>query len=108
MAGYVFIAARDPWEGAEGLRVFELAGSLAETRDAVTVYLTENAALAARADAGEQVLSPLIAAGVTVVVDPFALQERGISRDRMVAGVIAAPIEHLVDLLAEGGPSMWF
>jgi hypothetical protein len=65
MAGYVFIASRDPWEGTEGLRVFELAGSLAETRDAVTVYLTENGAFAARADAGERVLSPLIKAGVT-------------------------------------------
>ena len=108
MAGYVFIAARDPWEGTEGLRVFELAGSLAETRDAVTVYLTENGALAARAEAGERVLSPLIAAGVNVLVDPFALQERGISRDRMVAGVVAAPIEELVDLLASGVPSMWF
>src|SRR3954469_10740706 len=102
MAGYVFIAARDPWESAEGLRVFELAGSLAESRDAVTVYLTENGALAARAGAGERFLSPLIDAGVKVLVDPFALQERGIARDRMVEGVVAAPIEQLVDLLVQG------
>jgi predicted peroxiredoxin len=108
MAGYVFIASRDPWEGTEGLRVFELAASLAETRDAVTVYLTENGAFAARADAGERVLSPLIKAGVNILVDPFALQERGITRDRLVEGVIAAPIEQLVDLLADGAPSLWF
>jgi predicted peroxiredoxin len=108
MAGYVFIAARDPWEGAEAVRVFELAGSLAETRDGVTVYLTENGAFAARADAGERLLSPLIAAGVNVMVDPFALQERGIARERIVSGVVAAPIEQLVELLAEGTPSLWF
>ena len=108
MAGYVFIAARDPWESSEGLRVFELAGSLAENRDAVTVYLTENGAFAARAGAGERVLSPLIEAGVNVLVDPFALQERGITRDRMVEGVVAAPIEQLVDLLVQASSSLWF
>lgn len=108
MAGYVFIAARDPWEGVEATRVFEMASSLAEARDAVTVYLTENGAFAARAPAGEQFLSPLIAAGVNILVDPFALQERGISHERVVEGVVPAPIEQLVDLLAEGRPSLWF
>ncbi|HKU42591.1 MAG TPA: DsrE family protein [Polyangiales bacterium] len=108
MPGYVLIAARDPWEGGESERVFELAEALSEVRDAVTVYLTENGVLAARADAGERFLSPLIAAGVNVLADPFALQERGIARDRLVAGVEPAPIEHLVDLLARGGPALWF
>lgn len=108
MAGYVFIAARDPWEGAESERVFELAESLARARDAVSIYLTENGVLAARARAGEQFLAPLISAGVRVYADPFALAERGISRERMVDGVVVAPIERLVDLLAAGGPALWF
>lgn len=108
MAGYVLIAARDPWEGDESQRAFELAISLCEQRDAVTVYLTENGVLAARADAGERFLSPLIAAGVNVFADPFALQERGISRERLVRGVEPAPIEQLVELLARGGPALWF
>jgi sulfur relay protein TusB/DsrH len=108
MAGYVLIAARDPWEGAESERVFELAGSLSQERDAVTVYLTENGVLAARADAGERFLSPLIAAGVNVFADPFALQERGIPRERMVQGVEPASIEQLVELLVQGGPALWF
>jgi len=108
MAGYVLIAARDPWEGTESERVFELAESLAAARDAVSLYLTENGVLAARAQAGEQFLSQLIEAGVKVYADPFALSERGISRERVVDGVIVAPIERLVDLLAAGGPAMWF
>ena len=108
MPGYVLIAARDPWEGGESERVFELASALSEVRDRVTVYLTENGVLAARADAGERFLSPLIAAGVNVFADPFALQERGIARERMVQGVEPAPIERLVDLLAQGGPALWF
>jgi hypothetical protein len=39
---------------------------------------------------------------VTVFADPFALAERGIANDRIVDGVVPAPIERVVDLLAEG------
>jgi predicted peroxiredoxin len=106
MAGYVLIAARDPWEGAE--HVFELAASLAVARDAVSVYLAENGVLAARAGGGERWLRPLLAAGVNIYADPFALAERGIARDRIVDGVVTASIEALVDLLAEGRPTLWF
>jgi hypothetical protein len=102
MAGYVLIAARDPWDGPEQEQVFELAGSLAEARDSVTLYLTDNGVLAARAGGGERWLNPLLSAGVTVFADPFALAERGIANDRIVDGVVPAPIERVVDLLAEG------
>jgi sulfur transfer complex TusBCD TusB component (DsrH family) len=108
MAGYVLIAARDPWDGPENEQVFELATSLAAARDSVSVYLAENGVLAARAGGGERWLRPLLSAGVSVFADPFALAERGIADDRIVDGVIRAPIEHLVDLLAEGRPSLWF
>jgi sulfur transfer complex TusBCD TusB component (DsrH family) len=108
MAGYVLIAARDPWDGPEQENVFELAGSLARTRDSVSIYLTENGVLAARADAGERWLGPLLTAGVSVYADPFALAERGITDDRIVSGVVTAPIEQLVDLLAEGRSGLWF
>jgi sulfur relay (sulfurtransferase) complex TusBCD TusD component (DsrE family) len=48
MAGYFLIAARDPWDGAENERAFELAEALAAARDSVSLYLTENGVLAAR------------------------------------------------------------
>lgn len=108
MAGYVLIAARDPWDGPEQEQVFELAGSLAEARDSVSIYLTENGVLAARAGGGERWLTPLLSAGVTVFADPFALAERGIASDRIVDGVVTAPIERVVDLLAEGPSGLWF
>ena len=108
MAGYVLIAARDPWDGPEQEQVFELAGSLAEARDSVSLYLTENGVFAARAGGGERWLNPLLAAGVSVFADPFALAERGIADDRIVDGVVPAPIERLVDLLAEGHSGLWF
>jgi len=108
MAGYVLIAARDPWDGPEQESVFELAATLARARDSVSIYLTENGVLAARAGGGERFLDPLLSAGVSVFADPFALAERGISDQRIVSGVVTAPIEHLVDLLAEGRSGLWF
>jgi sulfur transfer complex TusBCD TusB component (DsrH family) len=108
MAGYVFIAARDPWDGPEHEQVFELAGTLAEARDSVSIYLTENAVLAARAGGGERWLRPLLSAGVSVFADPFALAERGITAERVIEGVVSAPIEQLVDLLAEGRQALWY
>ena len=107
MAGYVLIAARDPWDGPEHENVFELAGSLARARDSVSLYLTENGVHAARAGGGERWLDPLLSAGVRVFADPFALSERGISDDRVVRGVVPASIEHLVDLLAECRSGLW-
>jgi hypothetical protein len=108
MAGYVLIAARDPWDAPENEQVFELASSLAEARDSVSVYLTENGVLAARAGGGERWIRPLLSAGVSVFADPFALAERGIGSERIVDGVVSAPIEQLVDMLAEGRPALWF
>jgi sulfur transfer complex TusBCD TusB component (DsrH family) len=108
MAGYVFIAARDPWDGPEHEQVFELAGSLAAERDSVSIYLTDNGVLAARAGDGERWLGPLLSAGVSVFADPFALAERGIAHERMVHGVVPAALEQLVDLLAKARPALWF
>jgi sulfur relay (sulfurtransferase) complex TusBCD TusD component (DsrE family) len=108
MAGYVFIAARDPWDGPENEQLFELAGSLAAQRDSVSIYLTENGVLAARAGDGERWLGPLLSAGVSVFADPFALAERGIAHEGMVHGVVPAALEQLVDLLAAARPAAWF
>lgn len=108
MAGYVLIAARDPWDGPEQEKVFELAGTLAQERDSVSIYLTENGVLAARAGGGERWLKPLLSQGVSIYADPFALAERGIADDRIVSGVVQAPIEQLVDFLAEGRSGLWF
>jgi len=99
MAGYVLIAANDPCEGPEQQAVFELASSLAEARDEVSLYLTDSGVLVARTGDGERWLEPLLSAGVSVFADPFALAERGISHDLMVSGVVPAPIELLVDRL---------
>jgi predicted peroxiredoxin len=108
MAGYVLIAARDPWDAPENEQVFELAGSLAEVRDSVAVYLTENGVMAARSGGGERFIAPLLTAGVSVFADPFALAERGIGSERIVDGVVTAPIEQLVDMLADGRSALWY
>lgn len=99
MPGYVLIAANDPCEGPEQQAVFELASSLAEARDQVSLYLTDSGVQAARSGDGERWLEPLMLAGVSVFADPFALEEHGISHEGMVSGVVPAPIETLVNRL---------
>ena len=102
MAGYVFIAARNPGDGPEFEQVFEQAESLAAVRDSVSLYLTEGGVMAARTGGGERWIAPLISAGVRIFADPNALEERGIERERVVRGVIPAALEQLVTKLAAG------
>jgi hypothetical protein len=99
MAGYVLIAANDPCAGPEQEQVFELADSLSRERASVSLFLTETGVLAARIGDGERWLAPLLSRGVSVFADPFALAEHGISEDLILHGVVAAPIEQLVDML---------
>ena len=102
MAGYMFIAARNPSDGPEHEQVFEQAGSLAAVRGSVSIYLTQAGVMAARLGAGERWLAPLLSAGVRIFADPLALQERGIARERILEGVVTAPLEQLVTRLAAG------
>jgi hypothetical protein len=42
-----------------------------------------------------------------VLADSFSLQERGISANRLLPGVKAAPLETVVDRLAGGCKALW-
>ena len=52
-------------------------------------------------------LSEVAAAGVEILADDFSLRERGIAADALVDGVLAAPLEVVVDQLAEGRKALW-
>lgn len=115
MADYVLIESRDPFDSAEMGRFLELAEGLAKEGGAVTLFLVQNAVLAARHGARasfpdsrrERSLASLAANGVTVMADAFSLQERGISPNRLVPGIVAAPLATVVDLMAAGRRPLW-
>ena len=105
-AGYLFIESRDPWDSPDARAFHETAIALARSQP-VTVFLVQNGVLAARAGASATGLDELKRAGVEVLADDFSLRERGISGDRVDGRVKAAPLDVVIDQLAEGRKVLW-
>jgi sulfur relay (sulfurtransferase) complex TusBCD TusD component (DsrE family) len=113
MADYILIESRDPFESAEVGGFLELADGLAKEGSAVTLFLVQNAVIAARHGAhatfpdNVRSLAALAANGVKVLADSFSLQERGISPNRLIAGITVAPLSAVIDLMAAGRKALW-
>ena len=105
MAEYLLIESRDPFESNDVRYYYELASGLSKARNQVTVFLVQNGVLAARPAANAPALRALVKAGVKVLADDFALQERGITK--LAAGVKSAPIDVVVDHLEAGHKTLW-
>lgn len=107
MAKYLLIESRDPFEASDAGNSYELAAGLAKEGHTVTVFLVQNGVLPARPSARSKAVSALSSAGVQVLADEFSLRERGISANRLAAGVKAAPLDVVIDQLAEGRKTLW-
>jgi predicted peroxiredoxin len=107
MKKYLLIESRDPFETREVENNYALASSLATAGNDVTLYLVQNGVLPARSGARLHGLQEVINSGVQVLTDEFSLRERGIAIDTMPTGVNAAPIDIVVDQLAEGRKVIW-
>ena len=105
MAKYLLIESRDPFESNEVGYYYDLAKGLAHEGHSVTMFLVQNAVLAARPCKASAALSALAQAGVKVLADAFALEERGVTQ--LAEGVAVAPIDVVVDHLAAGHKTMW-
>ena len=77
MAEYLLIESRDPFESNDVGYYCELARGLVEAGNQVTIFLVQNAVLAARASAQAPQLRALAGSGVKILADDFALKERG-------------------------------
>lgn len=102
MAATLLIESRDPFSDNGVAATFDLAADLRAAGNEVTLFLVENGVLGARNQAR---LTELAAAGVEVLADDFSLVERGIAKT--VSGVRAAPIDIVIDRLAEGRKALW-
>ena len=107
MAKYLLIESRDPFEAGDVENYYDLAAGLAKEGNAVTVFLVQNGVLPARPSARSKALSALAAAGVQILADEFSLRERGIPKGRLADGVRVAPLEVVIDRLAEGWKALW-
>jgi sulfur relay (sulfurtransferase) complex TusBCD TusD component (DsrE family) len=97
MARFVFVESRDPYECADCAQFLDLVAGVRRRSHDVTLFLVQNAVLAAREGASHaDGYSELARAGVTVVADAFALRERAV--DRLAPGVQPTGIDRLVSL----------
>jgi sulfur relay (sulfurtransferase) complex TusBCD TusD component (DsrE family) len=97
MARFVFVESRDPYECADSARYLDLVAGVRRRSHEVTLFLVQNAVLAAREGASHAGgYSELARGGVAIVADAFALRERAI--DRLAPGVEASGIDRLVSL----------
>jgi hypothetical protein len=107
MADYILIESRDPFDSADTGRFLALVEGLAKEGGEVALFLVQNAVLAARHGAKAPALAALAANGVKVMADSFSLQERGISPNRLVAGIAVAPLSAVIDYMAAGRKALW-
>lgn len=107
MAKYLLIESRDPFDSNDTRFCCDLAQQLAAARNEVTLFLVQNGVLPARSGARADDLARLAGAGVRVLADSFSLKERGIDDKRLASGVAAAPLDVVIDALAEGARVIW-
>jgi hypothetical protein len=108
MGRFLLIESRDGYEFADVAYFYDLAHGLRREGHEVTFFLVQNAVLAARRGPGSTRASELAQGGVRVVADSFSLRERGIAETSLAPGVAPAPIDLVVDLLADGETrAMW-
>jgi len=107
MPRYLLIESRDPFDSNDVRFCCDLAQQLAAAQNEVTLFLVQNGVLPARSGARSDDLARLASAGVRVLADSFSLRERGIDGTRLIAGVEAAPLDAVMDALAEGVKVIW-
>ena len=107
MAKYLLIESRDPFENNIVARQYDLAANLVKEGSEVTLFLVQNGVFPARPGSRSSLLSDAARAGVQVLADDFSLRERGISANKLVDGVKAAPLSVVIDQLAEGRKAIW-
>jgi hypothetical protein len=105
MASYLLIESRDPFESNDVGYYYDLSKALVDAGNEVTLFLVQNAVLAARPSARSAALTALASSGVKVLADDFSLKERGVGR--LAGGITQSPIDVVIDHLAAGHKTIW-
>ena len=106
MRELLIIETRDAADHKDPERMADLAIGMSKTGVPTTIFLAENGAFNARANAKSR-FEAAISKGVQIAVDRFALDERAIDEAALVKGVSVETIELVVDRLADGACVVW-
>ena len=107
MTSYLFIESRDPCEALRASLSYDLAVELARAGNQVAIFLVQNGVFAARSGVKSALLVGAADAGVEVLADEFSLRERGIVNSRVLRQVRPAPLDVVIDHMAEGRKTLW-
>lgn len=107
MGTYLMIESRDPFTSGDVSDHLATVEGLAKKGNNVTLFLVQNGVLPARQSTKSEELTRLSKLGVKVLADEFSLRERGVSEQRLAQGVESAPLDVVIDHLAEGSKTIW-
>lgn len=105
MRELLIVETRDPVEHRGPADMAELAAGMVRAGIPTTIFAAENAVFGGRGADGPFMAA--LAAGVAVLVDRFALDERAIPATDLLSGIQPADVEIIVDHLAAGACVMW-
>ena len=106
MQQLLIVETRDLASSGDAERMARVAAGMTGQSIPATIFLAENAAFSAQRDSRD-CLGAAISAGVAVLVDRFALEERGIRPEDLRSDVAIADIDVVVDHLAAGASVIW-
>ena len=106
MKRYLLIESRGAFE-ADAAHYLALATALRAEGAKVEIMLVQNGVMPARKSARAEGLSAAVHAGIPVWADEFAMKERAMRSQDLIAGVKAAAIGTVVDRMADGWNVIW-
>jgi hypothetical protein len=102
----MIVETRDPAGHLDFDWMAELALGLRREGVKVAMLLTENGTFGGRANVAP-CLQRLVAEGIPVLADRFALEERGIAESNLMSGVEPCEIGVVVEWLEAGASVLW-
>jgi predicted peroxiredoxin len=107
MKRYLLIESRSAFEAAGVHQYLALAAALTAEGAKVEIMLVQNGVLPARKGARAEGLSAAVQAGIPVWADEFAMRERAMRAEDLIAGVKQTAIGTVVDRMADGWNVIW-
>jgi predicted peroxiredoxin len=107
MRRYLLIESRGGFEAADAPQYLALATALRSEGAKVEIMLVQNGVAPARKGARTDGLSAVVHAGIPVWADEFAMRERALRSQDLIAGVKPASIGAIVDRMADGWNVIW-
>lgn len=107
MRNHLLIESQGEYEAKSAQAFLAMAAALKRQGGGVEIMLVQNGVMPARAGASGEALTDALKAGVGVWADEFSLRERALPAASLMAGVSAAPLQKVIERMAQGWNVIW-